>query len=68
MINVNLLKAEVVKNGITHEELCKRIEMAHSTYIRKMRKGVFNTDEVEKIVDVLNIQNPIEIFFAKELT
>jgi len=33
---------------------------------RKLRAGVFGTDEVEKLIDVLNIENPNEIFFVKK--
>ena len=68
MINVNLLKAEIVKNGMTQEEFCKKIGMAHSTFIRKMRKRVLTTEEAEKIIEVLKIKKPNEIFFANNLT
>ena len=65
MLNVNLLKAEIVKNGMTQEEFCKKIGMAHSTFIRKMKIGIVTTEEAEEIIRVLKIKNPVEIFFAK---
>lgn len=65
-MNVNLLKSEIIKNGYTQEGFCKKIGMAHSTFIRKLRCGVFKTDEAEKISDVLNIKNPSEIFFDSD--
>ena len=64
MINVNLLKAEIVKNGLTQEKFCKKIGMAHSTFVRKMKRGIVNTDEAEKMTEVLNIKEPEKIFFA----
>ena len=64
MINVNLLKAEIVKSGFTQAEFCSRIGMAHSTFIRKMRTKNLTTNEAEKMITVLNIQNPEKIFFA----
>ena len=64
MINTNLLKAEIVKNGLTQSEFCKKIGMAHSTFIRKMRLGILNTDEAEKMIEVLDIKNPEKIFFS----
>lgn len=64
MINVNLLKSEIVKNGMTQEEFCKKIGMAHSTFIRKMRIGVVSTEEAQKMISLLKITNPSEIFFA----
>lgn len=33
-----------------------------------MNKGVFDSDEIENMIDILNIKNPIEIFFAKNVT
>ena len=68
MVDTNLLKAEIVKNGLTQAEFCKQIGMAHSTFIRKMRTGVFNTTEAELIAKCLNIENPERIFFARQLT
>lgn len=68
VINVNLLKAEIVKNGMTQEEFCKKIKMAQSTFIRKMKKAVVTTEEAEKMIKTLKIKNPEEIFFAKKLT
>ena len=65
MLNVNLLKSEIVKNGMTQEEFCKKIGMAHSTFIRKMKIGIVTTEEAEEIIRVLKIKNPVEIFFAK---
>ena len=66
MIKVNLLKAQIVKNGMTQKELCKKIGMAESTFIRKMKRGVLNTDEAQRIVQELDICNPECIFLPRE--
>ena len=65
MINVKLLKAEIVKNGMTQDEFCKKIDMAHSTFIRKMRVGVVTTEEAQRMIQILEIKNPAEIFLQK---
>lgn len=64
MVNVNLLKAEIVKNGLTQAEFCKKIGMAHSTFVRKMRTKNLTTNEAEKMIDVLDIKEPGQIFFS----
>lgn len=64
MINVNLLKAEITKNGYTQSEFCKKIGMAHSTFIRKMRIGVISTAEAQKMAEILRIEEPNKIFFG----
>lgn len=68
MVDVKLLKSEIVKNGMKQEEFCEKIGMAHSTFIRKMKKAVVTTDEAKVMIDVLGIKNPSEIFFATKLT
>ena len=68
MVDVKLLKSEIVKNGMRQEEFCEKIGMAHSTFIRKMKKAVVTTDEAKVMIDVLGIKNPSEIFFATKLT
>ena len=58
MIKVNLLKSAIVAKNMTQEEFCKKIGMSHSTFIRKMKKGVVNTNEAEKRIKILDIKNP----------
>lgn len=65
MVNINLLKSEIVKNGLTQTEFCKKIGMPHSTFIRKMKKRIVNTDEAEIMIKILKIDDPAKIFFAE---
>ncbi len=66
MINVNMLKSEVVKNGMTQKDFCNSIGMSQSTFIRKMKRGVFKTDEIEKMINVLKLEKPQQIFFGMD--
>ena len=68
MLNKNALRAEIVRNGITQKEVAKMIGVSEKTFISRMSKGVFGTDEAEIMVRELGIKNPIEIFFAPEVT
>ncbi len=68
MIDIKLLRAEMARNGCSQKELAEKIGMRPATIARRMKKAVFLTDEVEKIIDVLNIQNPMEVFFAQKTT
>ena len=65
MINVALLKSEIVKNGMTQTEFCKKIGMAQSTFVRKMKRRIVTTNEAEKMARILHIKNPEKIFFAE---
>lgn len=65
-MNTNLLRAEIVKNGMSQQEFAKKLGISPKTFYRKMKKGVFGTDEVDKMVSILKIENPIEIFLSKK--
>ena len=66
MINVNLLKSKIVEKGYTQAEFCREIGMAESTFIRKMKMGTVTLKEAERMIELLEIKNPAEVFFAKE--
>lgn len=66
MINTNEIKGRIMAKGYTQAEVARMIGIAPDTLSRKLIKGVLGTDEVEKLVVVLEIENPWEIFFAKE--
>lgn len=70
MINENLLKSEMAKNGMTQEKLADRIGMNPTTLSRKIKgeNGDFYLGEMCDICRVLKISNPLPIFFADILT
>ncbi len=68
MINTNKLKGIIVQNGMTQYDVAKMLGMAPKTFYLKMKKGVFGSDEIQTMIEELNIENPTDIFFAKEVT
>ena len=66
MIKTNELKAIIIKNGYTQKQVAERIGITPKTFYEKMKKGVFGSDEIQIMIEMLNIENPNEIFFAKE--
>lgn len=67
MLDKNALKAEMVRNGLTQKQLAKTVGISEKTFISKMKKGSFGCDEAQIIINTLNITNPADIFFAKEV-
>lgn len=65
MVDVNRLKGIIVQNGKTQEEVAKDIGITPKTFYTKMKKGIFGSDEIEKMIDILDIEDPTPIFFAK---
>lgn len=68
MLDKNALRAEIVRNGMTQKELASMLGISEKTFIRRMKIGVFGTDEVEIMISVLKLQDPQSIFFAKSVT
>lgn len=65
MLNRNALKGEIVRNGLTQKEVAEKIGMSEKTFITKMKNGTFGIDDCDKMIDILGIKKPTEIFFAK---
>ena len=68
MIDTNALKGIIVTKGFSQRKLAKELGITEKTFYCKMNKGVFDSDEIENMIDILDIKNPIEIFFAKNVT
>ena len=67
MLNERLLKSHFVLNGMTQEEVAKAIGIAPKTLARKIKSGVFGSDEIAKLIELLHIENPMSVFFAQSV-
>ena len=47
-----------------NEGRAKHLGMTEKTFYTKMKKGVFDSDEMAEMITYLGIDNPYEIFFA----
>lgn len=61
-----LLQYEMTKSGISIGELCEKIGISRSAFYRKCNgKSDFTQSEIQAIVDLLHLESPVAIFFAK---
>lgn len=67
MVLTNEIRGKMVARGFTQKQLAEKLEMSERTLANKLTKGVFTTTDVEKLIDILKIENPMEIFFAKKV-
>lgn len=65
MIKTDKLRGIIAENKKTQTDVAKAIGITPKTFYLRMRKGVFGSDEIQIMIDILNIENPMEIFFAK---
>ena len=68
MIDVNKLRGLMAEKGRTGIDMARVIKKTPKTFYAKMKKGVFDSDEIAAMVDDLGISNPLCIFFADEVT
>lgn len=68
MVDTNKLRGIIAENGKTQSDVAKMIGITPKTFYTRMDRGVFGSDEIQIMIDKLHIQNPMDIFFAKEVT
>ena len=65
MLNANLLKAEIARNGMSQRDVAKSIGMSANTFSKKIKNGTFGITEADQMIKLLGIQNPSAIFLIK---
>lgn len=63
------LEYEIKRRGITKNQFCNDIGISRSALFRKMNgKTEFTLSEIQRIIDYLHLDNPMEIFFADKVS
>ncbi len=65
-MKTNKLKALIVEAGMTQQDVAHHLGITPKTFYAKMKKGVFGTDEVTEMINLLKIQNPVDIFLESK--
>ena len=68
MVNTAELRGVIAKNDKSQSDVAKMLNISPKTFYKKMKKGVFGSDEIQIMIDELQIENPMDIFFAKTVT
>ena len=68
MIRTDKLRGVIAERGISQADVAQMIGITPKTFYEKMKIGVFGSDEIQKMIDELHIENPMDIFFASEVT
>lgn len=66
MIKTDELRGVIAKNGYSQSDIAKMIGVTPKTFYKKMKNGVFGSDEIQIMINNLQIEDPISIFFAQE--
>ena len=66
MIRTDELRGIIAKNNYSQARVAEEIGITSKTFYEKMNRGVFGSDEIEAMIHFLHIENPMDIFFARE--
>lgn len=56
MLDTNELRGLIAKKGMSQRKMAARLDITEKTFYVKMREGVFRTDELEKMAEILGIR------------
>lgn len=68
LLDVNALKAEMVRSGYTQQNLAKELGISSRTFSTRLKTGDFGSKEMETMISTLNLKDPMSIFFANKIT
>ena len=64
MIDTKKLVGRIYERGLSQRKVAQSIGITEKTFYSKMKKGVFDSDEIQMMIELLEVENPMEIFFA----
>lgn len=61
-MKANKLIGLIAERGLSQAKVARAIGIRPETFYRKIKTGVFGTDEVQKMILLLHIDDPVDIF------
>lgn len=65
MINTNALRGIISEKGTSGAKVAEQLGITPKTFYDKMKKGVFGSDEIDMMIQILEIKDPMPIFFMR---
>lgn len=63
------LMYEMSKRDVSIQDMCEKLSMSRSAFYRKCNgTSEFTQSEIQKIVDILELDSPMGIFFAEKVS
>jgi len=67
MVDTDRLRGLMAQHRLTQADVAKYLGIGTTTMYRKLKVGQFDTDECEKLIELLDIKDPT-IFFSNMVT
>jgi DNA-binding XRE family transcriptional regulator len=63
MLNVPEFRAAMARKEYTQKELADILGISEKTFCSRLKQKRFGTEEIEKLIPILEINDPMAIFF-----
>lgn len=67
MVDSRKLRARMYEKEVTAKTMADNLGMSRQAFYERMKKGIFNADEMYDIMKLLDIEDPRPIFFADKV-
>lgn len=68
MVRTDKLRGLMAEKKISGVAMARELGVSPQAFYKKMSKGRFALDDAEIMTRVLDIENPVDIFFAENVT
>lgn len=68
MIATSKLRGVIAERGLSQKKVAEHLGIGANTFYAKMKKGVFDSDEIASMITFLEIEQPLNIFFIENST
>lgn len=66
MVDVNKIRGKMAEHGYTIKRLAQEMEIDTRKLSKHLNDGNFGINDAEKLISILSIENPSEIFFVRK--
>jgi len=66
MVDTAKLRGILAERNVSQTKAAKDIGVTPQTFYRKMKNGVFGSDEIATMIKLYDIKDPMSIFFKLE--
>lgn len=69
MFDRKKLEARIILSGYKNSEIPSKLGISQASFWRKLKgESEFKRNEIAKLIEILSIEDPADIFFTQQLT
>ena len=68
MIRTDKVIGKIYEKQLNKSKVASMLGITPKTFSIKLKKGVLNSDEIGKLIEILCIEDPVDIIFAHDVT